>query len=697
MLRITRTYPKLALVLIVFLFAVIVASMVISGSLSAAAIRKEVTASNLMFLNKLDRQYGNELEHINSVLNDFCQDYLNDRDLGTRLEDQYERYLLYNKIDNLLQNNRFLQSVCIYLNHGRDVYHQSTKLTEWERADGFGDAAFYRTFMATGQLSQVTGVRSVNEFLGAEAQMAPVRVITCAKRLPMLYFGSEDALVFNVYADYLAELAGSGFQADEAGILLLDSQDGVLISCSQSTGSPLALSRDEMASLLNLAAGPGESFSASVKIGGERQFVIGYKSASGRTGIVMTREELMLLPVAIVNRTLMIVAACLFAFGILFSALVDRRYFQPVQRILRLVVSEAGGQAGNPGPANKPGKPANEFRRIENYIGQLEAKNREQEKQLQSYFTHYRMKALQMLVGSEGEAREALADERLFFRENKNQYCVVLTCPIRQTAQVPAGEADDIRNYPESLAETLGAIGRVDIVEKSRRGATLLFSAETIESAGAIREYIQELCPPGRCGCSAALGGVSDCLASIHESFAGAERVLHRVRECGRAGAFVEDDLEAMAREKAGGHETGARRPVPAPVDARSFGSDNVELIGRVKNYIAEHYMEDIGLNTIADYVYFSPSYLGKLFKDISGYSFTDYIIKVRMEAAASLLLGTNLKMNEVMKRVGYFSVQGFSRVFKSHFNCSPGEYRKKAACDALDADGAALEQVSSQ
>ena len=94
--------------------------------------------------------------------------------------------------------------------------------------------------------------------------------------------------------------------------------------------------------------------------------------------------------------------------------------------------------------------------------------------------------------------------------------------------------------------------------------------------------------------------------------------------------------------------------------------------------------MEDIGLDTISDYVYFSRSYLGKIFKDVSGYSFTDYIIKVRMEAAVELMLGRNIKLSEVMTQVGYYSIQGFSRVFKNYYGCSPGEFRKGAACRAL-------------
>ncbi len=689
MLRISRTYPKLALVLIAFLFVIILVSLMISSSLSASAIRKEATASSQMFLNRLDRLYGNELDHINVVINQFCKSSLNKRDLGTQLNDQYERYLLYSEIDNLLESNRFLQSVCVYVNNGRDVYHQSAKLAGWEPSEEFHDTGFYNEFLGYRCLSHVTGVRTVEDYVGNLKPMAPVQVISCAKRLPALYFSTDDAVVFNVYADYLSELAGNSFQAEDSGILLLDAQSGILLSHSQRTGSSLALEQSEMDTIVSLAANEGSAFSASVEIGGEKQYVIGYQFASGRTGIVMTPEALMLLPVTIVSRTLLLVAACLFAFGIVFSAVIDRRYFQPVQRILRLFANDAEPQAAAC-RAKKPGKPANEFIRIESYIGQLTAKNREQEKQLQSYFTYYRTKALQALIGN--EAGEALADERLFFGESTAQYCIVLACPVPQAAQETATHADGMQSYPENLADALSAIGRVDVIEKSKRRTTLLYSADIIESTGVIRQYILERCPPGIYGCAVALGGISTGLAGIHESFDQAEQLLHRAR--GRSGAFTEEDLAALTRNRADGND--ARKHLPT-IDMQNIGSDNIELISRVMHYIAEHYMEDIGLNTIAEYVYFSPSYLGKLFKDVSGYNFTDYIIKVRMESAAMLLLGTSLKMNEVMRRVGYFSVQGFSRVFKNHFGCSPGEYRKKAACNALGPDGEILEQVSSE
>lgn len=111
---------------------------------------------------------------------------------------------------------------------------------------------------------------------------------------------------------------------------------------------------------------------------------------------------------------------------------------------------------------------------------------------------------------------------------------------------------------------------------------------------------------------------------------------------------------------------------------------NNNYLIEKVENYIKTHYVEDIGLNTIAEYVYLSPSYLGRLFKEVTGVTFTHYLINVRMEAAADLLINKNFNVNDIAKKVGYYSVQSFCRLFKSYYNCTPSEYRRNNISNSL-------------
>ena len=112
---------------------------------------------------------------------------------------------------------------------------------------------------------------------------------------------------------------------------------------------------------------------------------------------------------------------------------------------------------------------------------------------------------------------------------------------------------------------------------------------------------------------------------------------------------------------------------------------NNLELIEKVEQYIKKHYMEEIGLPTIAEYVYMSPSYLRKIFKEATGYTFIDYMIKVRMEAAARLLLNKDVKITDIVEKVGYLSIQSFSRIFHKYYNCTPSDYRKIHAKKHLD------------
>lgn len=100
-------------------------------------------------------------------------------------------------------------------------------------------------------------------------------------------------------------------------------------------------------------------------------------------------------------------------------------------------------------------------------------------------------------------------------------------------------------------------------------------------------------------------------------------------------------------------------------------------LIEQVQLYVREHYQEDISLNLIADYLYFTPQYLGKLYRDATGGAFTSYLVQVRMEAAAKLLIESRRSVAKIAEATGYSTVQSFGRVFKSYHGCTPGEYRR--------------------
>lgn len=100
-----------------------------------------------------------------------------------------------------------------------------------------------------------------------------------------------------------------------------------------------------------------------------------------------------------------------------------------------------------------------------------------------------------------------------------------------------------------------------------------------------------------------------------------------------------------------------------------------VQIIETVKDYIEENYQDDISLEDVAEYISFSKYYLSKLFKEVEGINYKDYLIKVRMEAAKEKLKkGEEIKV--VACEVGYSDRNYFSRAFKKYTGISPGKYQ---------------------
>lgn len=107
--------------------------------------------------------------------------------------------------------------------------------------------------------------------------------------------------------------------------------------------------------------------------------------------------------------------------------------------------------------------------------------------------------------------------------------------------------------------------------------------------------------------------------------------------------------------------------------DALAYRSGVYKAISYIKN----HYSEQITLSFLANLLDVSDGHLSRMFQKTLGMSFTQYLIKVRMETAAHLLKNENLKIYEVAMKVGYPNAEQFSRMFKKVVGKSPKEFQK--------------------
>lgn len=96
-----------------------------------------------------------------------------------------------------------------------------------------------------------------------------------------------------------------------------------------------------------------------------------------------------------------------------------------------------------------------------------------------------------------------------------------------------------------------------------------------------------------------------------------------------------------------------------------------------IKNYIEEHYPEKISLKTLSNELNYSFSYLSSKFKKDTGYLFSDYLHKVRVEHSLSLLLYSDKNIVEISTEVGYKDVKFFNKVFKKHILMTPAAFRR--------------------
>jgi two-component system response regulator YesN len=93
--------------------------------------------------------------------------------------------------------------------------------------------------------------------------------------------------------------------------------------------------------------------------------------------------------------------------------------------------------------------------------------------------------------------------------------------------------------------------------------------------------------------------------------------------------------------------------------------------------YIHKHYAEDLHLSDLAEKVYISRNYLSNIFRLATGETFNNYVTRVRMEKAKSLILEGRLLIYEVAEQVGYKNVPYFTTLFKKCTGSNPTEYVK--------------------
>ena len=117
---------------------------------------------------------------------------------------------------------------------------------------------------------------------------------------------------------------------------------------------------------------------------------------------------------------------------------------------------------------------------------------------------------------------------------------------------------------------------------------------------------------------------------------------------------------------------------------AEEITKNENEIVLFIKKHVRQnlHDPDKLTLLSISEMLFFNPSYLSRLFKQITGETLTDYISGCRMAAAKKMLTDSDAKIAEIAEAVGYGIPANFTRIFRKIVGQSPNEYRMHRALE---------------
>lgn len=104
---------------------------------------------------------------------------------------------------------------------------------------------------------------------------------------------------------------------------------------------------------------------------------------------------------------------------------------------------------------------------------------------------------------------------------------------------------------------------------------------------------------------------------------------------------------------------------------------ENKETIDFAVAYLRQHYGSPVTVPQLAAHFDFSPKYFGSMFKTVTGMAMQKYLLDLRIGEAKTLLLHSQMTLQEIAERCGFSDAFYFNRQFKAREGITPGRYRR--------------------
>lgn len=108
--------------------------------------------------------------------------------------------------------------------------------------------------------------------------------------------------------------------------------------------------------------------------------------------------------------------------------------------------------------------------------------------------------------------------------------------------------------------------------------------------------------------------------------------------------------------------------------------SEKTNIVNDILEYLSNNYMKQISLYRIAHNMYLSPVYISKIFKEETGESPINHLIRIRLTKARELLTSGDMPIKSIARSVGYEDAFYFSKLYKKYYGIPPSMEKRSNA-----------------
>lgn len=105
---------------------------------------------------------------------------------------------------------------------------------------------------------------------------------------------------------------------------------------------------------------------------------------------------------------------------------------------------------------------------------------------------------------------------------------------------------------------------------------------------------------------------------------------------------------------------------------------EKINYLIDLRNLFTVENLEHMTLKNIASELHLSISYVSKIFNELTGINFTDYIQQLKLYYSSIYLIRTDKILEDIAEIVNFESTKSLNRIYNKYLHLSPSEYRKK-------------------